>query len=70
MQSCACAPVKVFQDLLWSDPQEKLGWEANPRGAGIKSGAQQVLSLLLKLSRLVESGRGWHSMLRYAKVGP
>ena len=27
---------EVFQDLLWSDPQEKLGWEANPRGAGIK----------------------------------
>lgn len=27
---------QVFQDLLWSDPQEKLGWEANPRGAGVK----------------------------------
>ncbi len=31
---------KVFQDLLWSDPQEKLGWEANPRGAGIKCETQ------------------------------
>ena len=33
-----CLLGQVFQDLLWSDPQEKLGWEANPRGAGIKWG--------------------------------
>ncbi|CAJ1423160.1 unnamed protein product [Effrenium voratum] len=41
-----CLEEQVFQDLLWSDPQEKLGWEANPRGAGIKWGPDLTASFL------------------------
>ncbi|CAE7270568.1 rdgC [Symbiodinium sp. CCMP2456] len=41
-----CLEEQVFQDLLWSDPQEKLGWEANPRGAGIKWGPDLTAAFL------------------------
>eukprot|EP00913_Durusdinium_trenchii_P004509 g4186.t1 len=41
-----CLEEQVFQDLLWSDPQEKLGWEANPRGAGVKWGPDLTAAFL------------------------
>ena len=46
--------VEVFQDLLWSDPQEKLGWEANPRGAGIKPEPQAA-----RASQVVQRRHVW-----------
>ena len=65
---------KVFQDLLWSDPQEKLGWEANPRGAGIKCETQggwceklkKVHDFLNGIRKKGETTRFFHERYTYS----
>eukprot|EP00930_Biecheleria_cincta_P028892 TRINITY_DN20111_c0_g1_i1.p1 TRINITY_DN20111_c0_g1~~TRINITY_DN20111_c0_g1_i1.p1 ORF type:complete len:1059 (+),score=182.29 TRINITY_DN20111_c0_g1_i1:82-3258(+) len=60
---------QVFQDMLWSDPHEKLGWEPNPRGAGIKWGPDLTASFLrrtglkwiIRSHQLPEGRSGWSS---------
>ena len=40
-------------DLLWSDPEERPGWEGwneSPRGAGCLFGKDQVLNVIVVLS--------------------
>eukprot|EP00931_Biecheleriopsis_adriatica_P060253 TRINITY_DN36168_c0_g1_i1.p1 TRINITY_DN36168_c0_g1~~TRINITY_DN36168_c0_g1_i1.p1 ORF type:complete len:1070 (+),score=192.98 TRINITY_DN36168_c0_g1_i1:43-3252(+) len=60
---------QVFQDLVWSDPHEKLGWEPSPRGAGIKWGPDLTAAFLkrtglkwiIRSHQLPEGRRGYSS---------
>eukprot|EP00758_Cryptobia_borreli_P011390 Tbor_TRINITY_DN5650_c3_g2::TRINITY_DN5650_c3_g2_i4::g.8998::m.8998/K04460/PPP5C; serine/threonine-protein phosphatase 5 len=42
---------EIFQDLLWSDPYDGLGWQESERGAGVQFGAD-VTTDFLELNKL------------------
>lgn len=54
-------------DLLWSDPDERAGWGASPRGAGFTFGQDisqkfnhlNNLSLIARAHQLVMEGYNW-----------
>lgn len=39
---------EMYQDMLWSDPFDALGWQESDRGAGVQFGADVTLSFLEK----------------------
>jgi serine/threonine-protein phosphatase 4 catalytic subunit len=55
-------------DLLWSDPEETLGWGVSPRGAGYLFGSDVVsqfnqtnnIDLICRAHQLVMEGYKWH----------
>ncbi|KAG5445090.1 Serine/threonine-protein phosphatase 4 catalytic subunit [Clonorchis sinensis] len=55
-------------DLLWSDPEDALGWGVSPRGAGYLFGSDVVasfnqlnrLDLICRAHQLVMEGYRWH----------
>lgn len=55
-------------DLLWSDPEDMIGWGISPRGAGFLFGSDVVnqfnhengLSLICRAHQLVNEGYKWH----------
>jgi len=54
-------------DLLWSDPDDRLGWQVSPRGAGYTFGSdisekfnqQNGLTLIARAHQLVMEGYNW-----------
>ena len=55
-------------DLLWSDPEEIIGWGVSPRGAGYLFGSDVVtqfnhsngIDLICRAHQLVMEGYKWH----------
>ncbi|KAL0246626.1 hypothetical protein GEMRC1_007837 [Eukaryota sp. GEM-RC1] len=55
-------------DILWSDPDDRIGWGASPRGAGYTFGPdisdsfchKNGLKLLVRAHQLVMDGYNWH----------
>ncbi|XP_037719870.1 serine/threonine-protein phosphatase 4 catalytic subunit-like [Drosophila subpulchrella] len=55
-------------DLLWSDPEDQLGWGVSPRGAGYLFGSDVVeafkhangLDMICRAHQLVMEGYKWH----------
>jgi len=60
-------------DLLWSDPDDRIGWGISPRGAGYTFGQDisetfnhsNGLTLVSRAHQLVMEGYNWYVQLAY-----
>lgn len=60
-------------DLLWSDPDDRIGWGISPRGAGYTFGQDisetfnhsNGLTLVSRAHQLVMEGYNWYVRLKY-----
>lgn len=60
-------------DLLWSDPDDRIGWGISPRGAGYTFGQDisetfnhsNGLTLVSRAHQLVMEGYNWYVKLKF-----